>query len=81
MSHQIEKALLCAVKMGRVLKPMFEQNQTSVFSAVLHRPNLPAVFSKLLYPSFQHFRVSTFSIYEHRSTCRKLPAFGNLSKL
>lgn len=78
---QTETALLWAVKTGRVLKPMSEQNQTSVFSAALHRSHLPATVSKLLYPSFQHFRVSAFSIYEHRSTYRKLPAFENLSEL
>jgi len=80
-SGQIEIALLCAIKTGRVLKPVFKQNQTSVFSAVLHRSHLPATFSKWLYPSFQHFRVSTFSTYEHRSTYWKSPAFETPSAI
>lgn len=51
-SGQTETALLGIVKTGRVLKPISEQNQTSVFSAVLH---LPCFIQVLNISKFRHF--------------------------
>lgn len=51
------------MKTGRVQKPMSEQNQTFVLSAILHSSFLPATFSELLYPIFQYFTVSTFPMF------------------
>lgn len=79
-SSQIETTLLCAVKTGNVLKPIFEQNPSSVFSAAFHRSHLLQHSANCLIQVFS-ISVSTFSIYEHRSIYRKLPAFENLSTL
>lgn len=46
-----------AVNPGRDLKPMFEQNQISVFTVVLCGTNPHATISKLLYPGFHKFQL------------------------
>lgn len=41
---QIEAVLLSAEKAGRVLKPMFEQNQISLFAVIFHIQRLTCCF-------------------------------------
>lgn len=80
MSSQIETALLCAVKTGNVLKPIFEQNPSSVVSAALHKSRLLQHSANCL---IQVFNVSEFQHFLYMSTdlctenCLLLKIFPN----
>lgn len=79
-SSQIETALLCAAKTGNVLKPIFEENPSSVFSAALHRSHLLQHSANCL---IQVFNVSEFQHFLYMSTglsresCLLLKIFPN----
>lgn len=64
-SSQIEPALLCAVKTGNVLKPISEQNPSTVFSAASDRSHLLKHSANCL---IQVFNVSEFQHFLYMST-------------
>lgn len=63
-SSQIETALLCGGETGNVLKPIFEQNPSSVFSAALLRSHLLQHSANCL---IQVFSVSEFQHFLYMS--------------